>query len=488
MDNSSKVTSNLIWRLLERFGAQIVTFIVSIVLARLLNPEIYGVVALLTVFITILQVFVDSGLGTALIQKKNADQLDFSTVFYTNLVYCSVLYFLLFLLSPLIADFYNNTDLTAYIRVLGVTILISGVKNVEQAYVSRNMLFKKFFWATLFGTIISAFIGIFLAIKGYGPWALIAQSLTNTAIDTLVLWLIVKWRPTWEFSFTRLKQLYSFGWKLLVSALLETGYNELTQLIIGKKYSSEQLAYYNKGKQLPNLLATNINSSFDSILLPTLSKEQDSRDRIKSLTKKVMKVSVFVIAPMMIGIAAIGDNLILLLLGPKWTNCIFFLRIFCLTYIFWPIHTANLNAIKAMGRSDYFLVLEIIKKIIGVILILVTMWISVEAIAWSILFMSILSQIINSWPNKKLLAYGYFEQVKDIAPTIVCASLMGVLAYSVGLLPFPHYVVTMLVQVSVGVISYILLAKLIKLDGYFYIKNICIRYIRNIFKKKDISE
>lgn len=482
-NNSSKITTNLIWRLLERFGAQIVTFVVSIVLARLLNPEVYGVVALLTVFIAILQVFVDSGLGTALIQKKDADQVDFSTVFYTNIIYCTFLYLVLFVLAPAISAFYNNQDLTNYIRVLGITLLISGVKNVEQAYVSRNMLFKKFFWSTLFGTVVSAIIGIYLAFKGYGPWALIFQSLTNTAIDTIVLWIIVKWRPTKDFSFRRLRELYKFGWKLLVSALLETSYNEFTQLVIGKKYSSEQLAYYNKGKQLPNLLATNINSSFDSILLPALSKEQDNRERVKALTKRVLKTSVYVIAPMMVGIAAIGDNLILFLLGPKWIECVFFLRIFCITYIFWPIHTANLNAIKAMGRSDYFLVLEIIKKGIGIALILFAMQISVNAIAWSILIASVVSHFINSWPNKRLLNYSFFEQIKDIGPTLLCAATMGLLVFFVGYIPFPHYLLTMFIQIIVGIFVYFLFSATFKLDGFIFVKRIVASFMSKIFKK-----
>lgn len=258
----------MIWRFLERCGAQGVTFLVSIVLARLLDPSVYGTVALVTVFTAILQVFVDSGMGNALIQKKDADDLDFSSVFYFNLSACILLYVGMFFAAPLIASFYNMPDLTPVVRVLSLTLIISGVKNVQKAYVSRNLLFKKFFFATLGGTIGAAVIGIWMAWKGYGVWALVAQHLFNATLDTIILWVTVKWRPKRVFSLERLKGLFSYGWKLLVSALLDTGYNNLRSLIIGKLYTSADLAFFNRGKQFPNLVVTNINTSIDSVLLP----------------------------------------------------------------------------------------------------------------------------------------------------------------------------------------------------------------------------
>ena len=258
--NKNTTIKNFIWRFAERCGAQLVTFIVSIVLARLLAPEDYGTIALVTVFTTILQVFVDSGLGTALIQKKDADDLDFSSVFYFNFFMCIVLYIGMFLAAPIIAGFYGDSSLIPIIRVISLTIVISGVKGIQQSYVSRNMLFKRFFFATLGGTIFSAFLGIGLAYAGFGVWAIVAQQLSNTAIDTLILWITVKWRPQKMFSWNRLKGLLSFGWKLLVSSLLDTVYNNLRNLIIGKFYSSADLAYYNQGDKFPKLIVTNINN------------------------------------------------------------------------------------------------------------------------------------------------------------------------------------------------------------------------------------
>ena len=462
---------NFIWRFAERCGAQFVTFIVSIVLARLLAPEDYGTIALVTVFTTILQVFVDSGLGTALIQKKDADDLDFSSVFYFNFFVCIVLYIGMFLAAPIIAGFYGDSSLIPIIRVISLTIVISGVKGIQQSYVSRNMLFKRFFFATLGGTIFSAFLGIGLAYAGFGVWAIVAQQLSNTAIDTLILWITVKWRPKKMFSWNRLKGLLSFGWKLLVSSLLDTVYNNLRNLIIGKFYSSADLAYYNQGDKFPKIIVTNINSSIDSVLLPTLANEQEHIDRVKSMTRRAIKTSTFIMAPLMMGLAFCATSIVKIVLTDKWLPCVPYLQIFCVTYMFWPIHTANLNAIKAMGRSDYFLKLEIAKKAIGLILLLSTMRFGVMVMAYSLLISSITSQIINSWPNKKLLGYGYFEQLRDILPSVLIALFMGGCVNLVKLLGFSDFLM-ILVQVPLGAFIYVGLSALFHLEAYAYLKSV----------------
>ena len=462
------VFKNFIWRFAERCGAQLVTFIVSIVLARILAPEDYGTIALVTVFTTILQVFVDSGLGTALIQKKEADDLDFSSVFFFNFAVCLILYIGMFIAAPFIAEFYNDSSLTSVVRVISLTIVISGVKGIQQAYVSRNMMFKRFFFSTIGGTIFSAIFGIVLAYQGFGVWALVAQQLSNTAIDTLILWLTVKWRPKLMFSWNRLKTLLVFGWKLLVSALLDTCYNNLRNLIIGKMYSSADLAYYNQGDKFPKVIVTNINTSIDSVLLPTMSSAQDDRERVKNMTRRAIKTSTYVMAPLMMGLAFCSVPIVHLVLTDKWLPCVPFLRIFCVTYMFYPIHTANLNAINAMGRSDWFLRLEVIKKIVGMAILLSTMWFGVMAMAYSLLLSSVLSQIINSWPNRKLLGYGYLEQIRDIAPAIILAVIMGICVYFIGYIPLPT-IVTLIIQIVAGAIIYIVLSAILKLEEYEYL-------------------
>lgn len=483
-ENTSKIVvlSNFVWRFAERCGAQFVTFIVSIVLARLLLPEDYGQIALITVFITLMQVFVDSGLGTALIQKKDADDLDFSSVFYFNFAVCLILYAVMFMGAPFIAEFYEDASLTPIVRVISLTIVISGVKGIQQSYVSRHMLFKKFFYSTLGGTIFSAFLGIALAYLGFGVWAIVAQQLSNTTIDTLILWLTVKWRPKKMFSWKRLKKLLSFGWRMLVSSLVDTVYNNIRSLIIGKMYSSSDLAYYDQGKKFPNVIVGNINTSIDSVLLPTMASAQDDKNRVKIMTRRAIKTSTYVMAPLMMGLAFCAEPIVRLVLTDKWLPCVPFLRIFCITYMFYPIHTANLNAIKAMGRSDLFLKLEIAKKVVGMALLLSTMWFGVMAMAYSLLISSVLGQIINSWPNRKLLNYGYLEQLKDILPGIALAVFMGCCVNLVELFHLSS-LVTLLIQIPLGALIYIVASALLHLESFEYMRDLIRPMIRKTIRK-----
>lgn len=464
----NKVISNFIWRFAERCGAQIVTLIVSIVLARILSPEDYGTVALVTVFTTIMQVFVDSGLGTALIQKKNADDIDFSSVFYFNCVVCLILYMIMFIAAPFIASFYEDSSLTPIVRVISLTIVISGIKGIQQSYVSRNMLFKRFFFSTIGGTIFSAFLGIYLAYTGFGVWAIVMQQLSNTAVDTLILWITVKWRPKKVFSWVRLKELLSFGWKMLASSLLDTVYNNLRNLVIGKFYTSADLAYYNQGDKFPKVIVTNINTSIDSVLFPTMASAQDDAEQIKNMARRAIKTSTYIMAPIMMGLAFCAKSVVEVVLTEKWFACVPYLQIFCITYMFYPIHTANLNAIKSMGRSDLFLKLEIAKKVVGMLLLIVTMWFGVFAMACSLLVSTMTSMIINSWPNRTLLRYSFKEQIIDIVPSILCAVIMGVVISSVSIFDFGN-IITLVIQVLLGIVVYIVLSWLFKLDELKYL-------------------
>jgi O-antigen/teichoic acid export membrane protein len=448
-----------------------VKLLVELVLARILLPEQYGVIAMVAVFITVFNVFVDSGLGNALIQKKDADDLDFSSVFWFNVVWCVVLYGVLFLISPLVASFYHREELTQILRVLGLQIVISGVKNVYQAYVSRTMQFRKFFFSTLGGTVGAAVIGITMAYRGYGVWALVAQQLFNMLTDTVILTITVKWHPKRIFSFERLKGLLSYGWKLLLSALLDTLYNEARSLIIGRKYTSEDLAFYNRGELFPQVIAANVNTSIDSVLLPTMSREQDERDKVRAMTRRAIMTSTYIMAPLMIGIACIGTPLVRLILTEKWLPCVPYLQIFCASMLFFPIHTANLNAIKALGRSDLFLKLEILKKVIGIALILITMHISVLAMALSTLVNSLICQLINTWPNRKLLNYSYGDQIRDILPNILLAAVMGGCVFAVGLIGLPNWA-TLLVQVVLGAALYAGLSMATKNESYRYLLDV----------------
>ena len=477
--NSKKVLTNLIWRFLERCGAQIVNFVVTIILARLLSPEHYGTIALVTVFITILQTFVDSGFGNALIQKKDADDVDFSSVFYFNITSCTILYIIMFFAAPYIAAFYKIPELIPIVRVISLKLIIAGLKNVQQAYVSRNMMFKKFFFATLIGTIGAAILGITMAYFGFGVWALVAQQLFNLTVDTILLWIMVKWRPKKVFSFRRLKGLLSYGWKLLAVSLMNNLYNEARQLVIGKVYTPADLALYNKGRQFPDLFVKNINTSIDSVLLPAMSREQDNVGHVKAITRRSIRVSSFIMAPFMVGLALVSQPLIVFLLTEKWLECAPFMSVFCLAFLFKPINTANLNAIKAMGRSDLFLLIDIFKIIVGIITLIIAVPYGTMAIALSFLISTVISTLINVFPNKSLLKYGYIEQIKDLLNPIIPILAMVLTTYAAGYLALSPLLM-LCVQIPIGIITYITLSALTKNESFRY----SLAMIKRLFKKR----
>ena len=377
-------------------------------------------------------------------------------------------------------------ELVPVIRVLGLILLISGFKNIQNAYVSRHLLFKKYFFATLGGTITAAFVGIIMAYNGLGIWALVAQNLVNQLIDTIILWITVKWRPTREFSLDRLKKLFSYASKLLLSSLLDTVWGQLRQLIIGKKYSSTDLAFYNKGNEYPNYAVIALNSSIDSVLLPVMSKEQDNPQNVKAMTRRAIKTSSFILWPMMMGFAACSRAFVSIVLTDKWLPSVPYLIIFCIVYAFYPIHTANLNAIKALGRSDLFLKLEIIKKIVSLGIILVTMWYGPLWLAIGSIVGSALSQIINTWPNRKLLGYKYHEQIMDIFPYISLSVVMAIIVYCIGNLNINNIIV-LIIQVLVGIALYLGMAMAFKVDTLKYLQNFfkfeSFTYCFNIIKK-----
>jgi len=463
-----KAVSGLLWRFLERFGAQGVTLLVSVILARLLDPQVYGTVAIVTVFTAILNVFADSGLGSALVQKKDADELDFSTVFLFNLAASLVLYGILFMTAPLIASFYRMPELTPVLRFMSLTVILSAVKNVQQAYVARHLLFRRFFFATLGGTLGAAVLGVWMAFKGYGVWALAAQSVFNCAVDTLILWLTVGWRPGAVFSMDRFRGLFSYGWKILVSTLINTVNNDLRQLIIGKLYSPESLAFYNRGYMIPNTFVTNINTAIDSVLLPVLSGAQDDQKSLLSMTRRSIRVGAYVMWPIMLGIAAVSGPLVRILLTEKWLPCLPYVVIFCVFYGFTPLQTASLNAIKAIGRSDVFLRMTVVKRIVGFAVLLATMRHGPLAMALGNLVICAAELMINALEQRRLLGYRYRDQISDILPSVLLASAMSGTVWCVRLLNLSDPV-TLLLQVLTGVLVYAAVSVLLGFDSFYYI-------------------
>lgn len=465
-----KVLTSFFWKLMERGGTQGIQFIVQIILARLLAPKEFGAIAIVMVFINLAQVFVQSGFNTALIQKKDADELDFSSVFYLSLFVAVLLYVLIYFTAPFVADFYRDPILVPILRVLGCTLFFGVFNSIQNAYIARHMLFKKLFYSSVGAILISGTVGIIAAYNGLGVWALVIQQLLNQLSITVIMWFTVKWRPKTIISFKRIKELFSFGWKLLVSSLLETIYVDLRTLIIGKIYNPAILGYYNRGQQFPNVIVANINGSISSVMLPTLSAHQEDKKRVKEMMRRAIVTSSFLIFPMMIGMAVVAEPLVKIVLTDKWLPAVPFLQIFCITYSFMPIQSANLQAINALGRSDIYLIISIIKRVYGLIILLISIRFGVYAIAMGQTLIAILSSILNAYPNKKLLDYSYREQWTDIMPSVLISIIMGTIVYMFKFLNLGSWE-TLLLQVGSGIVIYVFLARILKLESYNYLVN-----------------
>lgn len=472
----TSVISSLFWKFLERGGVTGVQFIVQIILARLLLPADYGVIALIVVFIAISQTFVESGLGIALIQKKKVTDADYSSVFYLVLGIALVFYCILFLAAPFIAAFFNQPLITPVLRVMGLTLFFGAVNTIQNAVIARNFLFRKLFVSSLGAVLLSGIVGIAMAYAGYGVWALVGQQLTSIIALCLIMWFTVQWRPKLLFSVTRVKELFSFGWKLLASGLISVTYNNLSFLVIGKLYPASMLGYYTKGKEFPHYAVANINSTIQTVMFPAYAKNQDNRPMVKQIMRRALVTSAFLIFPAMAGLAAIAEPLIELLLTEKWLISVPFLQIFCAVYAFWPVTTVNLQAINALGRSDIFLKLEAVKKVIGLCVLAVTIPIGIYAIALGMVANAVIGMMINIFPNKALLGYSFTEQWKDLMPILVLSLIMCGTAYGVLFLNLSAWV-TLVLQIVIGVVVYAGLAWLLKLESLTYVMDTVQEYL-----------
>lgn len=467
---NAKAASSFLFKLTESLGTQGISFVVSIVLARLLDPSDYGVLTMLTVFIAVSQVFVQSGLNTALIQKKNVDDTDLSSVFFVSLGVAAALYALLYLLAPVIGGYFTMPQLGPALRVLALVLLPGALLSVQNAVVARSMQFHRLMISSLCATVFSGVVGISMAMAGLGHWALVGQQLSNQFGLALVLFVTVKWRPRLLFSWARVRVLIGFGWKLLLSSLLDTGYQNLRTAVIGKKFSADTLGQYNRGKQFPELVMNAVNGSIQSVMLPVLSEAQEDMNGMKRMMRRSVMASSFLVLPLMAGLAAVAEPLVCLLLTDKWLPCVPFLQICCIDFAFYPIHTANLQAINAMGRSDVFLKLELIKKCYGLVILTLTVlcFDSVLAIAWGAALSTLLSAVVNAAPNRRLLGYGYLEQMRDVLPQAGLSLVMFAAVWALGRLPLAP-IALLMVQVAAGALIYGGLAMLLRLESMRYL-------------------
>lgn len=479
-----KTLSGFIYKFAERGAAQGISFVVQIILARILMPEEFGTVALLTVLMTVLDVFVTYGFGNSLVVNKKSDDLDFSTCFFFGLFLSAVLYFGVYISSPYISHyFYGHGELDMLVKVMALRIPIAAVNSVQHAYVQKAMQFRLFFYATLIGTILSGIVGITMAYTGLGVWALAAQYLSNSIFNTITLWIASEWRPKWMFSFQRLKAIYDYGWKILAVGLVDTLFSQVRSLVIAKQYSRADLAYYNRGVNFPHFGMRLIEPTISSVLFPALSNCNDDQKVMKSITQRVIKISTFVICGIMFFLMAVAKPLVVVLLTEKWLPCVVFLQIGCFAYMLRPLQVINTCVIRASGRSALLLQLDLLKKGIGIFLLIVAMPYGVEAIAWSYVGFNVISTFINIWPNKDILNYGYIEQFRDLGANLLVGITMGTLVWMITLLPIGYFMM-LVIQVLTGIIMYVLISKLMKVESYSYINKLVVDQIAKHRKKK----
>lgn len=468
----------MFWQFLQKTGAQLIGFVVSVILARLLVPEDYGVVALAGMFLVLMGVFSDGGLGQALIQKKEADDLDFDTMFVTQLVFAICVYVVVFFLSPVFADLFHSNQLVPIIRVMGLTMPLGALSGVQYAIVSRRMMFKWFFYASLASVLVSAIIGIYMAFDGYGAWALVGQSLSSTVVSLLVISCLLDWHPRFRFSNQRFRCLFSEGLKFMGTSFMGTLFSQLKGYALGLKYSAADLAFYNRGEGIPNLLCNNIDNTIQGVLFPALSKIQNDKDAVKRAIRRSIRISTFILLPMLFGLAAISDKLVIILYTEKWAQSIPFMQVLCVCLAIGIMCNVNLQALKATGNIGLVLKLEFIKKPIMLVIILGTMMISPLAIAYGMLFFNVLVYFINAYPNKEFIDYSYKEQCLDVLPNLLLAVIMSLIVYCCGLFNINIYLL-LFMQIVIGVVLYLCMSYYTSNQSFFYI----LTYVSSYYKK-----
>ena len=457
-----KTIHGVLWSTLERFSVQGIQFVVMIIMARMLTPNDYGLVGMLTVFIAVSQSLVDSGFSQALIRKQNRTETDNSTVFYFNLVVGLLLYGVLFIVAPLIADFYNEPQLISITRVIGLSILFNSLVVVQRALLTIKIDFKTQAKAALIAAISSGAVGIWMASSGYGVWSIVMQQLMNLGINVLLLWMLSHWRPRWVYSWKSFQELFGFGSKLLVSGLIDTLYRNIYLIVIGKVFSASDLGYYTRAHQFTDFPSSNLTGIIQRVTYPILCSIQNEDDRLANVYRKFLRISAFVIFPLMMGLAAVAKPLVLILLKEQWLFTATLLSIICFQMMWYPIHSINLNLLQVKGRSDLFLKLEIYKKIVGIVILCITIPLGLMAMCIGGFFSSMIALIINTHYTGQLIQVGYFRQMRDLMPTFSLSVSMGVVVY-LAINTFSINPIAQLgIGIFIGILYYVLLALLFK--------------------------
>lgn len=472
-----KTVKGTIWSSLERFSVQGIHFVVMILMARILSPQDYGLVGMITIFIAISQSIIDSGFSQALIRKQNRTEIDNSTVFFFNIAVGVVLYILLYISAPFIADFYNEPQLTNITRAIGIVIIFNSLAIVQRALLTIKLDFKTQAKASLTAAIISGAIGIVMAYTGFGVWSIVCQQIVSNLITTLLLWVLSKWKPLLKYSWESFREFFSFGSKILISGLIDTLYKNIYLIVIGKTFKATDLGYYTRSQQFGDFASTNITGIFQRVTYPVLCSIQDDDERLSNVYRRLLRVSAFVIFPLMMGLASVAKPFITTILTDKWIFSATLLVPICFQGMWYPVHAINLNLLQVKGRSDLFLRLEIIKKAIGIIVICCTLPFGLLPLCWGALFTSLICLVINTYYTGKLINVGFTRQLRDLLPTLILSLSMGAIVYlTINAVTFTPWL-ALTIGITEGIVIYILGAKLFRFKEF--------NELATLFKRKN---
>ena len=483
VDGKNKTTINIIWRSLHSIGTKGIEFIVQIILARLLMPEDFGILAILAIFSSLANTIVNNGLGTSLLQKKNATETDFSTVFFIELILSIFVYCLLFVLAPTIANYYENENITMYLRVYTLIVLMSPFSSIQTTVLRKTANFKTMFIANFVAIIFQAVSGLVLAYCGMGVWSLVISQLLYYFASSFLLCVLVRWKPTKKLSFNSFLNLFKFSWKMTIGWIIGTVYNDVFSLIVGKKYNSETLGYYSKAQTIPNTMNQIVTQVTSSVMFPEFSKIQDNTELTKERTRIMIAILSALLFPIMAGIAAAGNEIISILITDKWLPCVPMMQIMCIYFALSVINDANMQSITGIGRSDLFMIFEIIKRSIAIILVIFLSKINIYLMIWSVVFTTILSLAMNGIANKKLFKYKFSEYVFDIVPYLLYSILLFLIVYFVSKINANKYALFCL-ELGICIIYYIGLFTFSKLKGFKFIREIILKFLRKKAKAK----
>lgn len=474
----SKAIAGFFWQLAQKLFGQVIHFVVSVILARLLMPEEFGIVALSSMFMLLINVVLSGGLHLALIQKKDADDKDFSTIYVAGLIFALIFYAIIFLTAPYVAKAFGNDLACPVLRVLGLNTIIASLSGVQNAYISRHLQFKKLFYVSFSGTVLSAIVGVAMAYTGWGVWALVGQSMTLTIATTIALSVVVPWHPSIKFYWSRFTSMYAFAWRQMVATIIGTVSNQMRGYAIGIKYSAADLAYYNRGEGIPNIFYSQLFLTVKSVFLPAVAKLQDDTEAVKNALSRTMKISSYALTPAMLGLAAMSSNIVLALYTEKWMPAVPFMQLICVMYCFLLLGNMNIEALTAMGRTDIVMKLESGKSVAMLSILAVTVFISPLAIAAGQTMYSIGACLFNMWPNKRVLNYSIRQQAKDVSSNVLMSVVMAVVVYVVGYLPLNLYAL-IAVQMIVGVTLYWIMSVMFHNESYYYLKDMLLKKIKH---------